>query len=610
MNCLSELYEHLNEDDYNISLWLARELSPNIKPLVSNALQYEQLGRFQQALDYYTQTIKLLQNDSLPQSTSSRFFLIDEYSFLEQHWIKCTKELNQWDSLMSFCKQQSNRDHLLYLDCTWRLANWPLMKETLGQLDAMCNGTNMNLTNSSIQTFQFLNQNPTLTQSTIISNILTIKDFQWKFALYRCYLTLCSTITNTDDPTIYQTTMNITERYIDYCSLNALKEWKHLPNYISNSHFNLLQASQRIIELQESAQILLNIQTNSNNNNSTNNSNTSTSIISTTTNGSTSTTTTNIRQTTNIHELKTIVKTWKSRLPLINDPLSFWNDIFTWRELQYSTISSQYDKDLNGTNSSLTNSINNTNTGQFLLGIHAIAQSITQLGKIARKHQMPNVCMEILSRIGTVIPSVPVVDSYQKIKQIIKCYLVLLPTLSSTDICEIFDVIEQANTKYFNKDMMSEFYSLKGVAYSKLNQPNDAQKFFSCSTQLSESNLPRTWLNWADFLLQNSSLFNDDESILICYLNACKDLTEIKARAVLAKVFYLLSRDNELENKLSMCIERYLTSIPVQHWLFWLPEIIQKLLRNESNQCMCAILDELIRLYPQAVYVQINEYQR
>jgi hypothetical protein len=35
---------------------------------------------------------------------------------------------------MSYCKQQSNRDHLLYLDCTWRTANWSLMKETLGQL--------------------------------------------------------------------------------------------------------------------------------------------------------------------------------------------------------------------------------------------------------------------------------------------------------------------------------------------------------------------------------------------------------------------------------------------------------------------------------------------
>lgn len=391
LNSLGELYEHLNEDDYNVSLWLHRSLSPSIKSLVTRALQYEQLGRFQPALEFYTQAIKLVPNDSIASSTNSRFSQLDEYSFLEQHWIKCTKELNQWDTLMSYCKQQSNRDHLLYLDCTWRSANWSLMKETLGQLDAMCNATTMNVTNSSIQTFQFLNPNPALTQSTIISNILTIKDFQWKFALYRCYLTLCSTITSTDDPTIYQTTMNITERLIDYCSLNALKEWKHLPNYISNSHLNLLQASQRIIELQESAQILLNIQTNSNNSN-----NMSTSIISTSTNGNTSTT--NIRQTTNIHELKTIVKTWKSRLPLINDPLSFWNDIFTWRELQYSTISSQFDKDLNGTGGSLTNTLSNANTGQVLLGIHAIAQSITQLGKIARKHQMPNVCMEVLSR--------------------------------------------------------------------------------------------------------------------------------------------------------------------------------------------------------------------
>ncbi|CAF4286143.1 unnamed protein product, partial [Adineta steineri] len=151
---------------------------------------------------------------------------------------------------MSYRKQQNNRDHLLYLDCTWRSANWSLMKEILGQLDAICN------------------------------------------------------------------------------------------------------ASQRIIELQESAQILLNIQTNTNNNNNSggnNNNNTSTSIISTTTTNGNTSTTTNIRQTTNIHELRTIVKTWKSRLPLINDSLSFWNDIFTWRELQYGTISSQSDKDINGT---------------------------------------------------------------------------------------------------------------------------------------------------------------------------------------------------------------------------------------------------------------------
>ena len=213
-------------------------------------------------------------------------------------------------------------------------------------------------------------------------------------------------------------------------------------------------------------------------------------------------------------------------------------------------------------------------------------------------------------RIGTVIPSVPVVDSYQKIKQIIKCYLILLPTLSPNEIQDIFDLIEQANTKYFNKDMMSEFYSLKAVAYSKLNYNDEAQKLFSCATQLSDSNLTRIWINWGDFLLKQSSVLSDDESTLICYLNACKDLVEIKARSVLSKVFYLLSRDNENnnENKLSSCIERYLSSIPVQHWLFWLPQIMNKLIRNESSQCMSAILTELIRLYPQAVYVQIKKH--
>ena len=213
-------------------------------------------------------------------------------------------------------------------------------------------------------------------------------------------------------------------------------------------------------------------------------------------------------------------------------------------------------------------------------------------------------------RIGTVIPSVPVVDSYQKIKQIIKCYLILLPSLSPTEIQDIFEIIEQANTKYFNRDMMSEFYSLKALAYSRLNLNHEAQKFFSCATQLSDTNLTRAWINWGDFLLKQTSTLHDKESILICYLNACKDLTEIKARAILSKIFYLLSYDHEIsqENKLSICIERYLSIIPVQHWLFWLPQIMNKLIRNESSQCMFAILNELIRVYPQAVYVQIKKH--
>ena len=59
--------------------------------------------------------------------------------------------------------------------------------------------------------------------------------------------------------------------------------------------------------------------------------------------------------------------------------------------------------------------------GHSMLGVHASAQAIIHFGKIARKHNLSSVCLESLSRIHT-IPSVPIVDCFQKIRQQVKCY--------------------------------------------------------------------------------------------------------------------------------------------------------------------------------------------
>ena len=58
----------------------------------------------------------------------------------------------------------------------------------------------------------------------------------------------------------------------------------------------------------------------------------------------------------------------------------------------------------------------------FLIGVHASAWSIIYYAYIARKHGLTGVCLEWLSRIHT-IPSVPIVDCFQKIRQQVKCYL-------------------------------------------------------------------------------------------------------------------------------------------------------------------------------------------
>lgn len=48
--------------------------------------------------------------------------------------------------------------------------------------------------------------------------------------------------------------------------------------------------------------------------------------------------------------------------------------------------------------------------------VHHSASAIIQYAKVARKQRLHSVCLESLSKIHT-IPSVPVLDCFQKIRQ-------------------------------------------------------------------------------------------------------------------------------------------------------------------------------------------------
>lgn len=65
------------------------------------------------------------------------------------------------------------------------------------------------------------------------------------------------------------------------------------------------QAAQQIIELQEAAQINTGLQP------------------------------ANLGRNTSLHDMKTVVKTWRNRLPIVSDDLSHWSSIFMWRQHHY-----------------------------------------------------------------------------------------------------------------------------------------------------------------------------------------------------------------------------------------------------------------------------------
>uniref|UniRef100_A0A1B0AFA0 Uncharacterized protein n=1 Tax=Glossina pallidipes TaxID=7398 RepID=A0A1B0AFA0_GLOPL len=46
----------------------------------------------------------------------------------EQHWIRCPKELNQWDILLDYAQANREQNEILVMESAWRVAKWNLMK--------------------------------------------------------------------------------------------------------------------------------------------------------------------------------------------------------------------------------------------------------------------------------------------------------------------------------------------------------------------------------------------------------------------------------------------------------------------------------------------------
>lgn len=94
-------------------------------------------------------------------------------------------------------------------------------------------------------------------------------------------------------------------KYIELATNASLQEWRNLPHIISNIHLPILQITQQIMELQEACQIHQDLLR---------------------------------KHSLPFHDMKSIFKTWRNRLPIISDDLSYWRDIFTWRHYHYKLI--------------------------------------------------------------------------------------------------------------------------------------------------------------------------------------------------------------------------------------------------------------------------------
>ncbi|KAJ8778307.1 hypothetical protein J1605_013711 [Eschrichtius robustus] len=378
----------------------------------------------------------------------------------------------------------------------------------------------------------------------------------WKVNMYRGYLAICH-------PEEQQ--LSFIERLVEMASSLAIREWRRLPHVVSHVHTPLLQAAQQIIELQEAAQINAGLQP------------------------------TNLGRSSSLHDMKTVVKTWRNRLPIVSDDLSHWSSVFMWRQHHYQAIVTAYEN----------SSQHDPSSNNAMLGVHASASAIIQYGKIARKQGLVNVALDILSRIHT-IPTVPIVDCFQKIRQQVKCYLQLAGVMGKNECMQGLEVIESTNLKYFTKEMTAEFYALKGMFLAQINKSEEANKAFSAAVQMHDV-LVKAWAMWGDYL---ENIFVKERqlhlgvSAITCYLHACRHQNESKSRKYLAKVLWLLSFDDD-KNTLADAVDKYCIGVPPIQWLAWIPQLLTCLVGSEGK-LLLNLISQVGRVYPQAVYFPIR----
>ncbi|XP_058123036.1 transcription-associated protein 1 [Anopheles ziemanni] len=510
---LSQMYSALYEEDLWAGLWQKYAKYAE----TSRAIAHEQMGYFEEAQGIYDSAMTRFKQDLSNGQTPTD--MNSEVQLWETHWIRCAKELNQWDILMDFGQLCRDKNTHLIMDSAWRVPDWNLMKQALLKVEQSCP-----------------------------------KQVGYKINLYRGYLAILSQEES-------QLAGNVSvERYVEMASAYCMREWRRLPPIVSHIHLPILQASQQIMELQEASQIHQGLLQN---------------------------------RTTSLHDMKAIVKTWRNRLPVIADDLSHWSDIFTWRQHHYQIITAHLEQ-------------HNESNAQCMLGAHASAQTIIHFGKIARKQNLTSVCQDSLSRIYT-IPSVPVVDCFQKIRQQVKCCLQMASVTSRAELAEALEVIEPTNLDYFTKEMTAEFFALKGLLLAQTGRSEEANKAFSAAAQLHDT-LIKAWAFWGDYL---EHIFTRDYrqihlgvSAVTCFLHACRSQIESKSRKYLAKVLWLLSYDDDKSSLLD-ALDKYAVGVPPGQWVPWIPQLLCSLVQYDGNVIM-NLLSQVGRMFPQAVYFPIR----
>ena len=342
----------------------------------------------------------------------------------------------------------------------------------------------------------------------------------------------------------------------------SIRKWHQLPKRITNAHIPILQNFQQLVELHDASLICSSLaQTNQQN------------------------------LDTKSQELKLLLGTWRDRLPNVWDDINAWQDLVTWRQHIFSIVNQTY---LNLIPQQGGAAASNSFAYR---GYHETAWIINRFAHVARKHQLPEVCINQLGRIYT-LPNIEIQEAFLKLREQAKCHYQNPAELNSG-----LDVINNTNLNYFGAQQKAEFFTLKGMFLAKLDHKEEANDAYGLALYY-DLKLPKAWAEWGHY---NDNLFKEKPNDIVhgaaavsCYLEAAGLFKNSKSRKLLSRILWLLSLD-DANSTIADAYEAFKGETPVWYWITFIPQLLVSLSHREARLCK-QVLVKIAKAYPQALY--------
>ena len=352
----------------------------------------------------------------------------------------------------------------------------------------------------------------------------------------------------------------------------SLRKWHQLPEAVSAAHIPLLQSFQQYVELQEASQVYVSL------------ANTHAQNLE-----------------AKSHELKHILQTWRERLPNFYDDINGWSDLVAWRQLVFSSINRVYLPLVSALQQPAAPNANSSATSFAYRGYHETAWIINRFAHVARKHQLPDVCINQLTKIYT-LPNIEIQEAFLKLREQAKCHY-----QNTAELGMGLEVISNTNLMYFGTQQKAEFFTLKGMFLAKLKLNEEANQAFATAIQI-DLTLPKAWAEWGQY---SDRLYQEDPAELTkagnavsCYLQAAGLYKNGRARNMLSRVLWLLSLD-DAEGCIASAFDSYKGEVPTWYWVTFIPQLLTSLSHKEARHAR-QVLIRIAKTFPQSLHFQLR----